>query len=37
MVPPARILHDISPPVSARTPVWPDDTPVSREVLSREL
>ncbi|MEQ8717879.1 MAG: cyclase family protein [Acidimicrobiales bacterium] len=35
MVTPAPILHDISPPVSARTPVWPGDTPVSREVLSQ--
>lgn len=35
MVAPAPILYDISPPVSSRTPVWPGDTPVSREVLSQ--
>lgn len=35
MAAPAPILYDISPPVSSRTPVWPGDTPVSREVLSQ--
>ncbi len=27
------MIYDISPPVSSRLPVWPGDTPPSREVL----
>lgn len=28
-----EILHDLSPLINAHTPVWPGDTPVSREVV----
>jgi arylformamidase len=27
------MIHDITPPISERTRVWPGDTPISREIL----